>query len=165
MTPMNIRVFGAKVIAPALLLCALSAVAQDGRDPTVAPPESAAVGASPMGVEGMTVLVRDGKPYLVVGTRLYAVGDKVGAMRVDRITESEVWLHDGRALTRVPRFTGIERRTVATKSACATAASAPTSAASTPAKTRKKARRVPANPQAPAPNSLPANAPCEDTPP
>ncbi|MBI2749235.1 MAG: hypothetical protein HYX43_07845 [Burkholderiales bacterium] len=156
MTPLNIRVFGAWGLAPALLLCALSAAAQDSRDPTVAPPESAAVGASPMGVEGMTVLVRDGKPYLVVGTRLYAVGDKVGAMRVDRITESEVWLHDGRAPTRVPRFTGIERRTVATKSACATAASAP-------AKTRKIARRVPSKPQAPAPNSPPANAPCEDT--
>lgn len=161
MTPLNIRVFCAWGLAPALLLCALSGAAQDGRDPTVAPAESAAVGASPMGVEGMTVLVRDNKPYLVVGTRLYAVGDKVGAMRVDRITESEVWLHDGRAVTKVPRFTGIERRTVATKSACATAASAP--AASTPAKTRKKARRAPAIPQVPAPNSPPANAPCEDT--
>jgi hypothetical protein len=163
MTPLSIHVVGARSLASVLLLFALSVAAQDGRDPTVAPPESAAVGASPMGVEGMTVLVRDNKPYLVVGTRLYAMGDKVGAMRVDRITESEVWLHDGHAVTKVPRFTGIERKTVATKSACATAAIAPASAASTSAKTRKKNRRAPANPQAPAPNSPPANAPCEDT--
>lgn len=165
MRPLNVRAFGAWGLAPALLLCALSVAAQDGRDPTVAPPESAAVGASPMGVEGMTVLVRDNKPYLVVGTRLYAVGDKVGAMRVDRITESEVWLHDGRTVTKVPRFTGIERRAVATKPACTAAASAPVAAASTaaPANARNKARRTPANPPAPAPNSPPANAPCEDT--
>jgi hypothetical protein len=99
--------------------------AQEGRDPTIAPGETAAVQAPAVGVEGMTVLVRDGKPYLVVGTRLYAVGDKVGAMRVDRISESEVWLHDGRALLKVPRFAGIERSTVVAKPGCAHATGEP----------------------------------------
>jgi len=138
MMPLHFRSMSTLGLASTLLLCALSASAQEGRDPTVAPGESAAVGASPMGVEGMTVLVRDNKPYLVVGTRLYAVGDKVGMMRVDRITESEVWLHDGHALIKVPRFAGIERTAVTTKPAC------------------KKAQRAPANPS-------PTTAPCEDT--
>jgi len=152
-------------LASAGLLCTLSVTAQDGRDPTVAPGESAAVGASPMGVEGMTVLVRNGKPYLVVGTRLYAVGDKVGLMRVDRIAESEVWLHDGRALIKVPRFSGIERTVVHAKPVCVPGAGAPGSAASKPApsKRSKKRQRTPANPPVPAPNPPPTTAPCEDT--
>jgi hypothetical protein len=118
-----------------------------------------------MGVEGMTVLVRNNKPYLVVGTRLYAVGDKVGMMRVDRITESEVWLHDGRALLKVPRFAGIERTTVHAKPACVPGAGAPGPAPGTPepAKARKKVRRTPANSPVLAPNPPPVTAPCEDT--
>lgn len=164
MMQVNVRSLYTQGLALALLLCALSVSAQDGRDPTVAPGESAAVGDSPMGVEGMTVLVRDDKPYLVVGTRLYAVGDKVGMMRVDRITEIEVWLHDGRALIKVPRFAGIERTAVNTKPACAPGAGAPAPAASTPtsAKASKKSHRAPANPPVLAPNSPPAATPCED---
>ncbi len=144
MMQVNVRSLYTQGLALALLLCALSVSAQDGRDPTVAPGESAAVGDSPMGVEGMTVLVRDDKPYLVVGTRLYAVGDKVGMMRVDRITEVEVWLHDGRALIKVPRFAGIERTVVQAKPTCASRAGAPNSPVL-------------------APNSPPAATPCEDT--
>lgn len=162
---LHVRVLGVWGLAPTLLLCALSVAAQDGRDPTVAPGESAAVGSTPIGVEGMTVLVRDNKPYLVVGTRLYAVGEKVGMMRVDRITESEVWLHDGRALLKVPRFAGIERRAVATQPACANVAGAPIPVASAPvtAKAAKKTARTSAHPPVPAPNQQPVNAPCEDT--
>lgn len=163
--PVTALSLGTWCLAPALLLCALSVSAQDGRDPTIPPGESAAVGSStPMGVEGMTVLVRDGKPHLVVGTRLYAVGENVGQMRVDRITESEVWLHDGRALIKVPRFAGIERTTVAAKPACAKLASDPVVAASAPAsaKTTKKTARARAQSPVPAPNP-PVTAPCEDT--
>lgn len=117
MIPVNTRTVGMQVFGSALLLCGLSVLAQDGRDPTRPPGEAAAVNAPAMGVEGMTVLVRDGKPYLVVGTRLYAVGDKVGLMRVERISEAEVWLHDGRTLIKVPRFAGIERNAVPAKPA------------------------------------------------
>ncbi len=129
MIPMNTRTICMQVLGSACLLCGLSAWAQDGRDPTRAPGETAAVQAPAMGVEGMTVLVRDGKPYLVVGTRLYAVGDKVGMMRVERISESEVWLHDGRALIKVPRFAGIERNAVSANPATC-APHPPSSAAS-----------------------------------
>ena len=108
--------------ALALLLCLPLVHAQDaGRDPTVAPGETAGVSspATAAGVEGMTVLVRDGKPFLVVGTRQYAPGDTVGTMRLQRITEKEVWFHDGSALIKVQRFAGIERKTVAAKPRCA----------------------------------------------
>ena len=107
--------------ALALLLCVPLAHAQGaGRDPTVAPGETAGVSSpTTAGVEGMTVLVRDGKPSLVVGTRQYAPGDRVGTMRLQRITEKEVWFHDGTALIKVPRFAGIERKTIAAKPLCA----------------------------------------------
>ncbi|MES2584919.1 MAG: hypothetical protein V4627_19500 [Pseudomonadota bacterium] len=105
------------------------------RDPTVAPGESGATSPSPVGTEGMTVLVRDDKPYLMVGARLYAPGDKLGNLRVERITEKEVWFHDGLSLIKAPRFAGIERKSVANKPSCA----------------------------APAKLSPPPVAPCEDT--
>lgn len=100
------------------------------RDPTAAPPEIGAaagggVAPQPWGAEGMAVVVRDGKPYLVVDTRWYAVGQKVGSLHITRITESEVWLRDGKVLRKVPRFTGIQRTEVAVPPAAA--ASAPPS--------------------------------------
>jgi hypothetical protein len=106
----------------ALALVATDASAQVARDPTLAPPEvgSATDLASPAGAEGMTVLVRADKVYLVVGTRLYAPGDTVGAFRVDRITETQVWLRDATKLVKVPRFPGIERKSLAHKPQCAT---------------------------------------------
>jgi hypothetical protein len=121
------------------------------RDPTVAPGAQATTPGLPTaGSEGMTVLVRDGKPYLVVGTRLYAVGDTVGQMRVDRITESEIWLHDGHALIKAPRFAGIARTAAVDPPACVPKAVP---------QQKRRAKVVPPNdPSAPA-----APAPCEDT--
>ena len=117
-------------LALSMLICMPLAHAQNtARDPTVAPGETAGV-ASPAtaGAEGMTVLIRDGKPFLVVGTRQYAPGDTVGTMRLQRITEKEVWFHDGRALIKVPRFAGIERKALAAKPPCSATAKSPSSA-------------------------------------
>ena len=103
-----------------LSLWALSAPAQD-RDPTRAPaemslaPAASAKVQNPLGDNGMTVLVREGKSYLVSATRLYAVGDLLGQYKIDRITETEVWLRDGKELLKFPRFTGIQRRAAATE--------------------------------------------------
>jgi hypothetical protein len=151
--------------------------AQESRDPTVPPPDtSTSPTRSNAGVEGMTVMVRDGKPYLVVGTRWYATGDKVGAMRVERITETEIWLHDGTALLKIPRFAGIERTASKTeaKPVCGAAQSAaPEGSASAPAaagtgkKSKKKAKTPQKGSSSPldaASNSPSAVAPCEDTP-
>ncbi|MDH4451478.1 MAG: hypothetical protein QE265_12960 [Rhodoferax sp.] len=89
------------------------------RDPTLPPAAvSAAPGASAPGAPAPAlaaqmhgVLVQDGQPRLVVGTRLYAVGQTVGTARLERITETEVWLREGKRLHKLPRFAGIQRRT------------------------------------------------------
>jgi hypothetical protein len=47
-----------------------------------------------------------------------AVGQKVGNARLERITETEIWLREGRALRKVPRFGGIQRRVAASTSPC-----------------------------------------------
>ena len=92
--------------------------AQGQRDPTV-PPASAVGGPLP-GASAraqapdtgpVAVIVRDGKPYLVVGTRLYAQGQVLGTARVERITETEVWLREGKTLHKKPIFAGIVRTT------------------------------------------------------
>jgi hypothetical protein len=118
------RITRSALVAITLACSALCGQAQALRDPTLAPPE---VGgpegnpalANPLGVEGMAVVVRDGKSYLVVGTRLYAPGQKVGQLRVKRITETEVWLQDGSELRKVPRFAGIQRTVAVPPAPCA----------------------------------------------
>lgn len=98
------------------------------RDPTIPPPEVSAtalggVAQQPWGADGMAVVVRDGKSFLVVDTRLYAVGQKVGSFHITRITESEIWLREGKVVRKVPRFSGIQR---------SEAAATPMAAASAP---------------------------------
>ena len=138
---MHIRMAFSTIFAWAICLGGLSAMAQDGRDPMVAPPDprSSATAASPVGAEGMTVMMRDDKAFLVVGTRLYAPGDKVGAFRVERITETQVWLRDDSKLIKVPRFAGIERKSLPAQPQCEPAPSDP--------------------------NTQTTVAPCEDSPP
>ncbi len=58
----------------------------------------------------MSVIVRNGRPYLVVGTRLYAAGEKLGQARIERITETEIWMREGGVRRKVPLFVGIQRR-------------------------------------------------------
>jgi hypothetical protein len=62
-------------------------------------------------VDSAAVLVRDGKPYLVAGSRLYSVGQNIGAYKIERIGETEVWLRNGKELRKIQRFSGIERHT------------------------------------------------------
>ncbi len=110
-----------------VVLVGVPLAAQEARDPTVAPAETLVVGGRlvPKAVEGMSVLVRGDHSFLVVGTRLYGPGDTVGNLRVERITETEVWLHDGKALIKVPRFAGITRKSIAAKPLCGVASAAP----------------------------------------
>lgn len=113
------RRFSCSALCAALLLGGLlaqSALAQSQRDPTqvpgtAAPESSAAPGAqaSVLGQEGMSVLVRDGVSYLVVGSRLYAKEQRVGGYTVERISETEVWLRSGSELRKIQRFAGIQR--------------------------------------------------------
>ena len=94
-------------------------VAQGLRDPTL-PPLEAGLGsnAATEPLNGptpgpMTLIVRNGCPYLVLGTRLYAEGQKMGEARIERLSETEVWLREGGVLRKLPQFAGVERRTVA----------------------------------------------------
>ena len=101
-----------------LLWTLLVPVYAQERDPTIPPPQvgAAALGVTPQqpwGSDGMAVVARDGKSSLVVDTRLYGVGQKVGSSYIERITESEVWLREGKVIRKVPRFAGIVRREVA----------------------------------------------------
>jgi|CXWL01.1.fsa_nt_gi hypothetical protein len=100
--------------------------AQALRDPTV-PPAGAVVadtvaivdpGAPAAGA--MSVIVRDGRPHLVVGSRLVAQGQTFGQTKIERISETEVWLREGATLRKVPMFTGVQRSRAAwPSSACA----------------------------------------------
>jgi hypothetical protein len=87
--------------------------AQD-RDPTLPPaqatqPLSASTSDAPWGDDGIAVVVREGKPFLMSGTRLYGVGQSIGAYRIMRISETEIWLRNGKVVRKLPRFSGIER--------------------------------------------------------
>ena len=134
---------------------------QELRDPTL-PPNAATVSPNaparaPMGLEGVSVIVRDGKPGLVVGTRVVLPGQKVGSSVLERITETEIWLRDGKQLRKVPRFSGIERRDPAQVTACAPATTA------TPAKSRSgktvKSVATPKKPTAPTQADTPCDVP------
>lgn len=121
----HFRILAMAGVAVVLLLNGVPLAAQEARDPTVEPAEGVSGGSLPKAVEGMSVLVRGDQSFLVVGTRLYAPGDRVGSLQVRRITETEIWLHDGKALIKVPRFAGITRKTIAAKPVCGVAPAAP----------------------------------------
>ncbi len=100
---------------------ALSAIAtlphaQSLRDPTLAPagamsgPEGPAAVEAPLLGDGVAVVVRNDKPFLVIGTRLYGVGQRFGSNRIERITETQVWLRNGSELRKISRFAGIDRK-------------------------------------------------------
>ena len=106
------------LMGTSLFFLAGRADAQSLRDPTLPPVQAGLASTAPvvksLSIEtgALTVLVRDGHPYLVVGTRLYAQGQKLGQARIELISETEVWLREGGVLHKVPRFSGIQRRTV-----------------------------------------------------
>jgi len=64
----------------------------------------------PWGDEGVAVVRRGGKPYVVSGTRLYGVGQKIGDYKIERISETQIWLRKGSELRKLPLFAGIERK-------------------------------------------------------
>ena len=101
----------------ALACCAMAmlsggALGQIQRDPTLAPSVPVAGGAGDQAAAPapMAVIVRDGRPYVVAGTRLVAQGQMLGGARVERISETEIWLREGKALRKIPRFAGIQRK-------------------------------------------------------
>lgn len=104
--------------AGCLVLTPLFSQAQvsGSRDPTV-PPLEAGLGVTSPGEQTKTlkpgalaVIVRDGQPYVVIGTRLYATGQQLGDSKIERISETEIWLREGGVVRKISQFSGIERR-------------------------------------------------------
>lgn len=104
------------------IVFAASLGAQTLRDPTQEPASARAPGdgvatakTSGLAVHSgsIAVLVRDGTPYLMWGTRLFATGQSLGAARIERITEAEVWLREAGILNKIKVFQGVERRPAA----------------------------------------------------
>ena len=108
---------GAK-LAIFLALGAGACGAQSLRDPTQPPGTGLAVGAgapargSP---SGWSVIVVDGRAHVAVGTRLYAEGQMLGRARIERITETEIWLREDRNLRKVALYPGVQRRSASEK--------------------------------------------------
>lgn len=108
---------GLQQVVGVVLLVLAAAVGAQQRDPTQPPPGIADATTSEKAksdlpaVDGSAVLQRNGKLYLVSGTRLYAVGQSIGPYKIERITETEVWLRQGKELRKIQRFNGIERHT------------------------------------------------------
>lgn len=120
------------------------------RDPTVAPTEvEAGGGQAPAAAPGYAVIVQDGKPHLVVGTRLVPVGQKVGNARLERITETEIWFREGGQLRKEARFAGISR----------TVARPPVVCAAVRAKPKTKQAQTAKKPQSP--RAATTAAPCQ----
>lgn len=120
---MNLR-----LVLAVFLLCLSHGVSAQERDPTAAPAEAGAQSSTPEGSEstagalGSSVVVRNGRPHLVVGTRLVAVGQKVGNARLERITETEIWWREDGHLNKVPRYAGIQRSVAKPVATCKRAA-------------------------------------------
>ncbi len=141
MNPMKVR--RGSACALALLACGACA-AQTGkptRDPTVPPitllsptaptvahggtapsaaPAAVATAASavpaprPGGSRG--ILVVDGTRFVIEGGKRHAVGDSVGASRIERIEDDAIWLRDATGVHRMPMFGASVRRAANTTS-------------------------------------------------
>ncbi|MBY0468895.1 MAG: hypothetical protein K2Q07_07950 [Burkholderiaceae bacterium] len=106
-----------------LAVTVLPAVAQNApalRDPMVPPLSIARPAANPGVLDATTeppptpqqLLTVDGKRYVVDGRRRLGVGDALGGTRIERITDSAVWVRDGHTVTRLPFYGGVTKRIV-----------------------------------------------------
>ena len=105
-------------IAALFLLPVGQTEASNLRDPTLPPPEKGVAitgaAASTLGIESgaVFIVVRNGVPRLMIDGLLYAQGEKIGQLLIERITETEIWLREGGVLRKVTPFSGVQRRTV-----------------------------------------------------
>ena len=86
------------------------------RDPMQAPPElrpprdpaNEGAAAAEM-LQPQQLIFIDGRPLLVLGSRRYGVGERIGDARIERITEQAVWLRDATGTHRLPLFLGVDK--------------------------------------------------------
>jgi hypothetical protein len=108
-------------IALASACAVLPAMAQNApapRDPMVPPLSIArpaanateAVAEPPPAPQQL--LTVNGRRYVVDGRRRLGVGEPLGSARIERITDSAVWVRDGSTVMRLPFYGGVVKRTV-----------------------------------------------------
>ena len=113
MRPRKLRWKAGRVLSVALVLLPPTwpLQAQSLRDPTVAPGVGTAsphaLVEPPADLEAINVVVRDGKPYLLVDGLLLNEGSRLQGMRIERIGEAAVWLRSGKRVIKLPRFPGV----------------------------------------------------------
>ena len=112
----SLRGFLSCVLALASVLVGVSVQAQALRDPTVVPAAVAAAMrpagavASKSDNKALSVLVLDGRSFVMSGSRLYALGDKLGSATVERISETQIWLREGKAVRKINLYSGVQRQ-------------------------------------------------------
>lgn len=83
------------------------------RDPTIAPSAEnrnpAPAGEPEWATAKISTIAVNGRPYVMVGSRLRGVGDKLGSAKIERITETEVWLRDGKNLKKINLHPGVNQ--------------------------------------------------------
>ena len=93
--------------------------AQTLRDPTL-PPKVEGIGkpaqilpSLSIGMGPPSIIVREGRSYVVLESHLYAQGQRYGEVRIERIGETEVWFRERNVLYKIPRFPGSQRKVAA----------------------------------------------------
>jgi len=109
------------LLSAALFFAMATGSAQSLRDPTLPPmvptigktavvPPSLSIGTGPP-----SIIVRDGRSYVVLESHLYAQGQRYGGVLIEQIGETEVWFRERNILYKIPRFPN-SRRSIAAPS-------------------------------------------------
>jgi hypothetical protein len=94
---------------------------EPARDPLLAPAAARAATAAASATAGRaavrgsvtSIIVSEGVPTLVVGSRRLRRGDRLDGERIERIDDSGYWLHDGLKSRRIDLFPGVRKERIA----------------------------------------------------
>ena len=122
--PLNLRphAWACALVLAGSALCAAAQTAKPTpmRDPMVPPLSIARPAAANLETGGPAeppppprqLLTVDGRRYVVDGRRRLGVGDSLGSTRIERITDSAVWVREGNTVTRLPFYAGVVKQNV-----------------------------------------------------
>lgn len=102
-----------------ILSSAPSAWAENFRDPTLPPTgfESRVLNPGPASngdQQLQAILIAPGRSFATIGGQSFRVGDSLGDARIVKINESEVVLRNGKEVSRLKLFPGIEKQASST---------------------------------------------------
>ena len=94
------------------------------RDPTKSPAVfsiSTGERAAPKSIlKPRNIVIVGGTRYLVWNSRRYAVGESIDGARIEKISETEVWLRGAEGLQKFGLYTGIDKRPTSTTASATT---------------------------------------------